>query len=122
VQQALTLTRQKQAKSLELRAAMSLVSGFLNMGVERSRLTRTPSLSVMIDMLPHRCAVLQVLRDDPVEQLRRDLSVPNIVRVDHDHRASRADEKAITPCLSDGIGGGLVNKCVNGIRRQLLGG
>jgi hypothetical protein len=73
VQQALTLTRQKQAKSLELRAAMSLVSGFLNMGVERSRLTRTPSLSVRIDMLLHRRAVLQELYDDPVEQRRRDL-------------------------------------------------
>jgi hypothetical protein len=73
-------------------------------------------------MLLHRCAVLQVLCDDPVEQLRRDLAVPDIVRVNHDHRASRADEKAIAPCLSDGISRGLVNKCVNRIRRQPPGG
>src|SRR5882724_441786 len=62
-----------------------------------------PSLSLVIDVLLHRRAVLQVLRDNPVKQLRRDLSVPYIVRVHHDHGTSRADKKAITPRLSNGL-------------------
>src|SRR5919109_5514304 len=60
-------------------------------------------LSLVIDVLLHRLTVLQMLRDDAVEQLGGDFSVPHVVRVHHDDGAARADEKAITACLSDGI-------------------
>jgi hypothetical protein len=62
-----------------------------------------PSLSLVIDVLLYQRAVLQVLRDNPVKQFRRDLSVPHIVRGHHDHGTSRADKKAITPRLSNGL-------------------
>src|SRR5215510_2142412 len=62
------------------------------------------SLALVIDVLLHRRAVFQVLRNDPVEQFRSDFSVPYIVGVHHDYGAARADEKAIPSRLSDGIG------------------
>ena len=45
-----------------------------------------------------------MIRDDPHDQLRSDISVPHEVRVNHEHGAAPAHEEAVTARLSDGIG------------------
>jgi hypothetical protein len=67
------------------------------------RTMRGPSLALVIDVFLQRHAVFHVCRDDAVEQLWCDLAVPDVVRVHHDHGTSRADEKAVTPRLADGL-------------------